>query len=308
MKHTIRQGGMSAVIDTYGAQLRSLRYREHEYLWQGDPAYWEEQSPLLFPFVGRFTEGRYTLRGESFPMSIHGFAKLSEFDAVDVSEASITFELRDNEATRAVYPCAFHLAVTYVLRDNGLDVSYRVTNPADPLHPLTPADPSNTRNPSGEPIWFGIGGHPGFQVPLEEDLAFGDYYLDFTPAHQPSQVGHTKACFLSGIDTPFPLEEGHVLRLHHDMFDEDAIVLKNVADTVTLRSDRGTRSVTLRSFHLPYLGLWHAPRTDAPYICIEPWTSLPSRQDIVEEFTCKSDLICLFPGEIFRAGWAVDLT
>lgn len=290
MKHTIRQGKMSAVIDTYGAQLRSLRYREHEYLWQGDPAYWEEQSPLLFPFIGRFTEGRYTLHGASFPMSIHGFAKLSEFDAVDVGERCITFELRDSETTRAVYPCTFRLAVTYALRDDGLDVSYRVTNP------------------SGESIWFGIGGHPGFQVPLEDGLTFDDYYLDFTPTHLPSRVGHTDACFLSGMDMPFPLEDGHVLRLHHDMFDDDAIVLKDVADTVTLRSDRGTCSVTLRSFHLPYLGLWHAPCTDAPYICIEPWTSLPSRQDIVEEFTCKSDLICLDAGDTFRAGWSVDLT
>ena len=221
---------------------------------------------------------------------------------MDVSETSITFQLRDNESTRAVYPCAFHLAVTYALRDNGLDVSYRVTNPADP------AEPSDSMTSSGDPIWFGIGGHPGFQVPLEDGLKFDDYYLDFTPAHLPSRVGHTEACFLSGIDTPFPLEDGHVLRLHHDMFDEDAIVLKNVAGTVTLRSDQGTCSVTMRSFHLPCLGLWHAPRTDAPYICIEPWTSLPSRQDIVEEFTCKSDLICLFPGETFRAGWSVDLT
>lgn len=27
------------------------------------------------------------------------------------------------------------------------------------------------------------------------------------------------------------------------------------------------------------------PKTDAPYVCVEPWTSLPSRQDVVEELS-----------------------
>ena len=43
-----------AEIDTMGAQLMSLRDAlGTEYLWQGDPRYWAERSPLLFPMVGR---------------------------------------------------------------------------------------------------------------------------------------------------------------------------------------------------------------------------------------------------------------
>ena len=56
-----------------------------------------------------------------------------------------------------------------------------------------------------------------------------------------------------------------------------------------------------------YIGFWHKPCTDAPYVCVEPWTSLPSRQDIVEEFSCKSDLIRLEEGGIFRTGWQMTL-
>ena len=123
----------------------------------------------------------------------------------------------------------------------------------------------------------------------------------------PTRVGHTPACFLSGVDTDFPLEEGRKLPLTHNMFDDDAIVLKNVADEVILKSDKGTRSVTVSYPDLPYLGLWHAPKTNAPYICIEPWTSLPSRQDVVEDFQCKCDMIRLGEGKAYGNTWCIKL-
>ena len=40
-----------------------------------------------------------------------------------------------------------------------------------------------------------------------------------------------------------------------------------------------------------YLGIWHIPFKEANYICIEPWTSLPSRQNVIIDIECKSDLI-----------------
>ncbi len=49
------------------------------------------------------------------------------------------------------------------------------------------------------------------------------------------------------------------------------------------------------------------PKTDAPYVCIEPWTSLPSRQDVVEEFSCKSDMIQLEPGKTYENTWAIAI-
>lgn len=50
------------------------------------------------------------------------------------------------------------------------------------------------------------------------------------------------------------------------------------------------------------------PKTDAPYLCIEPWRSLPSRQDVVEEFDCKSDLVHLAPGGEYQNCWKVAVT
>lgn len=287
MDFTIGNNKLTVIISSYGAEMQSIKYEDREYLWQGDPRYWEEHSPVLFPFVGRFTNGQYTLHGTSYPMTIHGFAKLSEFCMESQTSNSITLRLKDSPDTYRIYPFHFIFDVTYTVTDDQILITYHVKNESD------------------ETMYFGIGGHPGFKVPLDDGLKFQDYYLEFSQEHTPSRVGHTPACFLSGIDTDYPLEKGCKLLLHHDMFDDDAIVLKNMADSVTLKSDKGTRSLTVSYPDLPYLGLWHAPKTEAPYICIEPWSSLPSRQDIIEEFQYKSDLIRLKPFGNYKAQWEI---
>ena len=223
-------------------------------------------------------------------MTIHGFAKLTEFDVIEKSDTSITLQITDSEKTYAIYPFHFELRITYTVSDPQIRISYQVQNLTDGT------------------MYFGIGGHPGFNVPLEEGLSFDDYYLEFPMAHTPNRVGHTSTCYLSGNDPVFPLENGTRLPLKHTLFDDDAVVLKNVADTVTLKSDKSTRSVTVTYPDLPYLGLWHAPKTEAPYVCIEPWSTLPSRQDIVEEFKYKSDMIRLAQDAVYRNTWTIRLT
>lgn len=290
MNYTIKSNDLTVVVSSHGAEMHSIQYRGREYLWQGDPAYWKEHSPVLFPYVGRFTDGQYTFQGTRYDMTIHGFAKLSEFSLKEISGTTVTLMLTDTPETFEIYPFHFVLNVTYTVSDDQIWVSYGVQNLTDGT------------------MYFGIGGHPGFNVPLEDGLSFTDYYLEFSRAHMPARVGHTPACFLSGVDTDFPLEEGTKLPLTHNMFDDDAIVLKNVADEVILKSDKGARSVTVSYPDLPYLGLWHAPKTDAPYICIEPWTSLPSRQDVVEDFQFKCDMIRLAEGEAYANTWCIKLT
>ena len=289
MEYQIRNGNIQAVISDLGAELQSIKKDGTEYLWTGDERYWSERSPILFPYVGRFTEGKYLLDGKEYEMNIHGFARKFAYHVVYQEEDMITFELRDNEETYGMYPYHFILQVSYELRDNEIAVAYRVSNC------------------SKETMYFGIGGHPGFMVPLEEGLVFSDYYLEFGGAARPERIGHTSGCFVSGRNTEFMLEDGIRLQLSHSMFDDDAIVLRNMADEITLKSDKGTRQVKISYPDMPCLGIWHAPNTEAPYVCIEPWTSLPSRQDIVEEFKYKSDLIRLTPGEQYVNTWTISI-
>ena len=79
MIHTIQNQHLSVSIDSYGAQLMSIRSGSTEYLWQGDPTYWKDRAPVLFPICGRLYGGKYTYRGVDYQMNIHGFARGSEF-------------------------------------------------------------------------------------------------------------------------------------------------------------------------------------------------------------------------------------
>ena len=43
---TIRRGGLTAAIDSMGAQLTSLALNGNEYLWQGDPTFWGKGTKM----------------------------------------------------------------------------------------------------------------------------------------------------------------------------------------------------------------------------------------------------------------------
>lgn len=289
MDYQIFNEDMTLTISSLGAELLSIKKEGIEYLWGGDDRYWANRSPVLFPFVGRFTQGKYLLNGKTYEMDIHGFARRLLYEAAVQEKDRITFRIEDNKETYQEYPYHFILDIIYELRGSTVQITYRVNNLSE------------------ETMYFGIGGHPGFSLPFDEGLDFTDYYLEFGGIARPERIGHTKSCFLSGKDQEFSLENGRYLRLSHDLFDEDAIVLRHMADSVTLKSDKGKRKVTVSYPDLPYLGLWHAPRTEAPYLCIEPWTSLPSRQDVVEEFKYKSDLIRLGPGRAYENQWGITV-
>ena len=286
---SIRNAFLSLTVDTLGAQMMSLRSGGMEYLWQGGREYWADRAPTLFPFIGRLTENRCMFHGKSYSMGIHGFAAQSEFLPLEQSPESLVLCLTASAATRAQYPFDFSLKISYCLKENVLEITYSVYNASDCVMP------------------FGIGGHPGFRVPFSDSDCFEDYVLDFSQECRPDRVGFTPAVYLSGRDEPFPLEGGRRLRLRHDLFDEDAIILKNMDRRVKLHSVKGNRFLTVSFPQMPYLGIWHVPGTDAPYVCIEPWSSLPSRQDIVEELSCKSDLIHLLPRQTYENKWTITI-
>ena len=281
---------LQLTVDPLGAQMMSLKDDSGlEYLWQGDPQYWSDRAPTLFPFIGRLTHNSYRCYGKVYPMGIHGFAAGSLFRPVTQGAGEVELELREGADTLEQYPFSFRLGIRYRLRGEAVEIACTVENTGDAVMP------------------FALGGHPGFRVPLEAGERFEDYRLEFSRTCQPDRVGFTPAVYLSGRDDAYPLEEGRYLPLRHDLFDQDAVILKNMARQVTLRSRVTGKGVEVTYPDMPYLGIWHWPKTDAPYVCIEPWTSLPSRQDVVEEFTCKSDLIHLAPGKVYENTWTIRI-
>lgn len=283
MEHTIANHHITVSAVELGAELQQITGADGtEFLWQGDPAYWRRRAPNLFPYIARLTNREYTFRGKRYSLPIHGFAPASQFKLTYKDDAKMIFSLASSRETFEKYPFEFMFEVIYEIHENILNVTYRI------------------ENKGAEVMYFGIGAHPGFHVPLETSEKFEDYYLDFGETCNPIRIGFSEDCYLNGDDKPYSLEENQKLVLSHMLFDYDAIVLKEMPKTVTLKSKLGKHSISVHYPDMKYLGLWHMPKTTAPYICIEPWSSLPSRKGIIEDLEQQDSLLTLSPGKIYR--------
>ena len=283
MIHTIANAYLKITVSELGAELQSILGSDGtEYLWQGDPAFWAGRSPILFPFVGRLNGQKYRLDGKEYEIGIHGFARKSQFRLEEKREDRLVFLLEDNEDIYCRYPRHFGLRVIYTLREDRVEMLCRVEN-------------RDTRT-----MYFGIGGHPGFRVPLAEGIPFEDYRIRFGEKGTPVRQILAPSYLISGNTEPYPLENGDTLPLRHDLFDDDAVVLSDVCREVTLETDRDPHGVTMTYPQMPHLGLWHKPMSEAPYVCIEPWYTLPAvdgEETVLEE---RKEMIALEAGGVYE--------
>ena len=280
-EYQIENDYLRVIVSEKGGELKSVydKKEQRELLWQGDDRYWGDSAPNLFPYIARLTEGRYTYQGKSYQMKIHGFVMYSVLKCTE-SEYGLSFEMKADESTRTEYPFEFVYRVNYQLDGSILKITYEVEN-------------RDTKK-----MYFGIGGHPGFQVPFVEGTKFEDYYLEFSENAEPLKVKFSEDCFVLGKEEFQGLTDGK-LPLRHDLFDEDAIVLENTKGRVALKCEKSPASIRVEYDDMRYIGFWHCPRTEAPYVCIEPWSSLPSRKGIVEDLETQEDLVSLMPGETY---------
>lgn len=287
--NTISSKFLTVDVADRGAELRSIRRADGtEYLWQGDAKYWDRSAPNLFPFTGRLIDRRYRMDGQEYSMLIHGMAPYVDFEPVYNDGAKLIMELRANEEALAQYPRDFRFRIVYELSESTLNICYEIEN-------------ADVRT-----MYFGLGGHPGFNVPLEPGLRFEDYRIRFD-SDSLKRVLFTSDGFVSGEFPDFSLEDGTVLPLRHELFDNDAIFLRNAGHSVTLESPKGSASVKLRFPDMDYIGVWHLPYSDAPYVCLEPWCSLPAQAGIPTVFEEHPDLIRLEPGKAYENRWSIEI-
>lgn len=290
MIYTLRNSEMEVQVSSRGGELVSLRdAKQTEYIWIGDARYWKRHAPQLFPCIGRLTNNQYRMDGALHEMGQHGFLRDYELTKVEESETSLHLQLQSDVSTRQLYDRDWTVDIFYSLCGKTLSVKFQVRN-------------CDTRT-----MRFGYGIHPGFNVPLNPALRFEDYRLDFHEASIPKQMELTERYTISGGMHDYALEEGRYLPLQHSLFDHDAIILKDMPHTVTLGSQKDEKKVTVAFPDMPYLGIWHAPETDAPFVCIEPWSSLPSTDGLVDEFETKPDFITVEPEQTYTNRWSISI-
>ena len=120
---TLNNGKISCTVAEMGAEIKSIVKNGMEYIWQADPKFWAQSAPIMFPICGGLKNGKYTLGGEEYQLSKHGFAKLNEFTVESATDDTAVFVLRDNVETRKAYPFAFEFKVTYRLVGEAVEVT-----------------------------------------------------------------------------------------------------------------------------------------------------------------------------------------
>lgn len=288
MNYTIENDFLTVSVSDLGAELMSIKSKDGcEYLWQGDTKYWGGRAPIMFPICGRLFEGKYTYLGNSYTMPNHGIARSSLFTLKAISGDSLTLQLKSSEETKASYPFDFTFDVTFALKDSALCVKYTV------------------KNEDEKELIFGLGGHPAFNVPINNEGYFEDYYVDFGKKCDAVRVDFSPSCFVTHNDKPYQSSGTRRIDLWHDLFDNDAIFLYNTTKQITLASDRSKRSVTLKFDRMKYVGLWHAVKTDAPYLCIEPWTSIPATDGKIDNLSTKEEMYHLPKGYTYNCSYSI---
>lgn len=287
MNFTLENENLSIVVSEQGGELQSIygKKEQQEYLWQGNPEIWPDRAPNLFPYIARLTNGTYTYQGKTYQMQIHGFVMYRVLIGTK-NENELCFELCADEETYKQYPFQFVYRIKYRLEEKSVCITYEVEN-------------QDTKK-----MYFGIGGHPGFVVPFCKDTEFEDYELIFEESSNPDKILMSEDCFVLGKE---PWQDLKDMRysLRHDMFDDDAIILTNTGHSIQLKAKNRENSITVEYLDMNYLGIWHMPKTQAPYICLEPWTSLPSRKNVVEDLETQDNLVALEAGAVYRNTWSI---
>lgn len=285
--YTIENDQLRVMIREKGAELSSLFSRIHglDYLWDADPAYWAKSSPILFPIVGTLKKNTYQYEGKNYELGRHGFARDLEFEAEHLSQDAVRFVLESNEATLVRYPFFFRLEVSYTLEHDTLKVEYRVVNTGQ-----------------GN-MYFSIGAHPAFRLPLEAGLDYQDYHFAFNHVENALRWLISSEGLIEPAAVPF-IENTNRLDITRELFSRDALVFKHLnADRVTLRADRGSRGLELAFPGFPYLGLWAASGAD--FVCIEPWCGIADSTLSNQQLITKEGINLLTPGQDFHRHWTV---
>jgi galactose mutarotase-like enzyme len=277
---------LAVTINEKGAELQSIQLNGLEYLWQAGAAYWPKHSPVLFPIVGELKDGKYIFNNKEYKLPRHGFARDKIFEAAQTSNTSAIFTLKSNDETLAVFPFPFIFQVEYTLNNAKLSCTYHVQNTGTDL------------------MYFSVGGHPAFKVPLNNELQYTDYMLHFNN----DDVLHRyllRKGLTNNATEPINLTN-KTLQLKPSLFYIDAIVLKHVkSNEIKLYSDKDAHGLKFKFDGFPYFGIWAA--IDAPFVCLEPWCGIADNINHDYQLTRKEGINKLQAGESWQKTWSVEL-
>ncbi len=289
MNYYLENTNFRAEIKSKGAELCSFKNTKTntEYIWQGDPKFWNRHAPVLFPIVGKLKNNQYHFEGKTYQMSQHGFARDKEFVLLSQSADELIFELREDAETLEKYPFEFILQISYQLKTNILTTKYSV------------------QNPSTSNLYFSIGGHPAYRCPLKNGEKRSDYFLEFEASENAKRFPlEAEGVSLDSIPV---FEKNGILPITDSLFEADALVFKDLKSEVIRIKNQAQRMVLEFRFQgFPFFGIW-SKNQQSPFVCLEPWCGVADCVNHEGDLTKKEGIISLKTGEIFERSYEVEV-
>lgn len=292
---TIQNENFRVKIELLGAQLISFKNKNsnREYIWQRNPEFWKQSSPVLFPFVGKLWEGGYYYNGKKYEMTNHGFANQSKFEVTSHRENEVWLSLKDSPQTLSKYPFKFVFKVGYILEGNELKVVFDIKNNGNIVMP------------------FQVGGHPGFNLPnVSSELESVKGYLRFkTVGNSLSYIIKEKNNFFLKEPKQHTLSRGsqEFLPITQNLFKDDALVFENYQARAVTIYDKNEKPFVRVDFDMPVFALWSLGNRNAPFICIEPWWGRGDKENFTKDFRERDWTPLIAPNEKFITSYTIKI-
>ena len=290
MKHSVKNDLLQISVKETGAELCSIKsLKTHkEYIWHASPDVWAAHAPNLFPIIGCLKDNGFLYQGKEYKCPKHGFVRKNEDVAlIAQSVDSLTFGLKYTDATLEIYPFKFEFNIRFLLKENELFVEHQIVNHGD------------------DQMLFSLGGHPAFTCPLNAGEKYTDYYLEFEMAETAPNWQVNKDGLIARETIPF-LDNTRIIDLHPQLFDNDALVFKNLnSSSVSLKSRKSSQVLRVTYDDFPYLGIWAKP--NAQFVCIEPWIGIADSVDADRNFENKEGLVVLPAKGTFKATHSISV-
>ena len=288
MEYLLRNSELEIRVLSHGAELSGIKdlKTNEEYMWQKDPKFWAKSSPVLFPFVGILKDGRYTYEGKEYKISNrHGFARDYEHEVSSKGDNFIEFVFSSNEETKKIYPFDFKFYMKYILEGRKLTLEYRVENIGD------------------NEMYFSLGAHPAFSMPVGNGVDFSDYYIEFEKDEEGISKIIENALVLSRKTKK--VFEGKIFELNKNSFIDDAVILENTnSKIVYLKSKKNNRKIEFKYDGFRYMAFWNMP--GAEFICFEPWNGITDFDNCSGDLKEKAGIEKIGAGEIDKK--AIEIT
>lgn len=278
-------GELTASVALRGAELKSLQYAGTEFIWQADPVWWPFSAPLLFPVIGRLSNGRIDHEGRPLRLPPHGFARDLPFKLLEARRDRVELCLRATPTTLEMYPFDFELSVSYALLEKSIRQEVRDSN----------------RGATAMPASFGF--HPGFNWPVRQSRRSA-HTVCLTHSESAGAFRVDSAGRLVARDNPMG-RHGSSLALDDPLFADGAIVLDPLRSTGLEYRDEDGLLLRLDWTGCRQLGLWSLP--GAPFVCFEPWHGHPSPAAFSGALHEKPGNFQLQPGESKSFGLAIGV-